>query len=90
VLVALGNPAQEKWIHAHIAETGARLGVGVGAFLDFACGAVPRAPRWMRSAGIEWTWRLLHEPRRLARRYVVGNPLFLTRVVRERLEGPRG
>jgi exopolysaccharide biosynthesis WecB/TagA/CpsF family protein len=85
ILVAMGNPRQEEWLAAHLPATGARVGVGVGAFLDFSAEVVPRAPRWMNKAGVEWIWRLGQEPRRLWRRYVLGNPMFLARVVRERL-----
>lgn len=85
VMAAMGNPLQEKWLDEHLAATGARLGVGVGAFFDFAAGEVPRAPAWMNRWGIEWVFRLAQEPKRLWRRYVVGNPLFLARVLRARL-----
>jgi exopolysaccharide biosynthesis WecB/TagA/CpsF family protein len=85
LLVGMGNPQQELWLADHLAETGAVLGVAVGAFLDFAAQRVPRAPLWMRAAGIEWMYRLAREPRRLFGRYVAGNPLFLQRVVREQL-----
>jgi UDP-N-acetyl-D-mannosaminuronic acid transferase (WecB/TagA/CpsF family) len=57
----------------------------VGAFLDFTAGVVPRSPGWMNQFGVEWMWRLLQEPRRLWRRYIVGNPLFLARVLKSRL-----
>ena len=77
VIVALGQPLQETWLDRHLPETGCRLGIGVGAFLDFAAGRVPRAPTWMNRAGIEWVYRLAHEPGRLWRRYVIGNPRFL-------------
>jgi exopolysaccharide biosynthesis WecB/TagA/CpsF family protein len=85
LMVAMGNPLQERWIARHLGATGARLGIGVGAFLDFSAGAVPRAPAWMNRAGIEWLYRLYQEPRRMWRRYVLGNPLFLARMARERL-----
>lgn len=87
LLVGMGNPRQERWLAEHLPATGVRLGVAVGAFLDFAAGAVPRAPHWMRAAGIEWLYRLFREPSRLWRRYVLGNPVFLCRVVAERLTG---
>ena len=87
VLVALGQPQQELWLDTHLAGTGCRLGVGVGAFLDFVSGRVARAPHWMNRLGIEWLFRLAHEPSRLWRRYVVGNPLFLWRAWRFRTEG---
>jgi exopolysaccharide biosynthesis WecB/TagA/CpsF family protein len=89
VFVAMGNPLQELWLDRHLAATGARLGVGVGAFLDFAAGEVPRAPAWMNRWGIEWIYRLWHEPRRLWRRYLLGIPLFLWRVSRALLAGRR-
>jgi N-acetylglucosaminyldiphosphoundecaprenol N-acetyl-beta-D-mannosaminyltransferase len=85
VLVAMGNPRQELWLAEHLPATGAELGVAVGAFLDFAADRVPRAPRWMRAAGIEWLYRLGREPLRLFARYVVGNPLFVARVLFDRV-----
>ena len=84
LLVALGNPAQERWLDEHLAKTGAKIGVGVGAFFDFQTGAIPRAPAWMNKLGLEWVHRLVHEPRRMWRRYVIGNPLFMARVFRSR------
>jgi N-acetylglucosaminyldiphosphoundecaprenol N-acetyl-beta-D-mannosaminyltransferase len=84
VLVAMGNPRQELWLAEHLPATGALLGVAVGAFLDFAAERVPRAPKWMREAGIEWLYRLSREPGRLFARYVLGNPLFVARVLLER------
>jgi exopolysaccharide biosynthesis WecB/TagA/CpsF family protein len=86
VIVALGNPLQELWLNEWLPETGCRLGVGVGAFLDFISGRVRRAPDWMHAVGLEWVYRLYHEPRRLARRYVLGNPLFLYRAWRLRTQ----
>jgi N-acetylglucosaminyldiphosphoundecaprenol N-acetyl-beta-D-mannosaminyltransferase len=81
VMVGLGNPHQERWLDLHLGATGARLGVGVGGFFDFAAGRVPRAPAPLRRLGLEWTYRLAQEPRRLWRRYLVGNPAFLARVL---------
>lgn len=89
LMVAMGNPLQETWLNRHLEATGARLGVGVGAFVDFSAGIVPRAPAWMNRVGIEWIYRLLQEPRRMWRRYVLGNPVFLARVLRERFAGRR-
>ena len=54
--------------------------MGVGGLFDFYSGRIPRAPLWMRELGLEWVYRLLQEPGRMWRRYVIGNPLFLYRV----------
>lgn len=91
IVAAMGNPVQEKWLAEHLAATGARLGVAVGGYLDFAAGHRQRAPAWWRRLRLEWIHRLVHEPRRLWHRYVVGNPEFLWRVVLYRLRrGGRG
>jgi exopolysaccharide biosynthesis WecB/TagA/CpsF family protein len=84
LIVALGQPRQELWLDVHLADTGCHVGVGVGAFLDFVSGRVTRAPGWMNRLGIEWLFRLVMEPGRLWRRYLVGNPLFLWRAWRLR------
>lgn len=84
VIVALGQPQQELWLDQNLPATGCHLGLGVGAFLDFASGRVVRAPGWMNRLGVEWLFRLVQEPGRLWRRYVVGNPLFLWRAWRLR------
>lgn len=84
LIVALGSPHQEIWLSRNLEATGALLGIGVGAFLDFSAGKVVRAPRWMNVLGVEWCFRLLQEPRRLWRRYVIGNPRFLFRAWRSR------
>ena len=86
LVVAFGNPLQEIWLDRNLEATGALVGIGVGAFLDFAAGRVRRAPRWMSALGVEWCFRLLQEPRRLWRRYLVGNPLFLLRAWRDAFE----
>ena len=81
LLVAMGVPKQEEWIVSHRAQLNCGLAVGVGGLFDFASGRIPRAPMWMRKLRIEWTYRLYNEPVRLFRRYVIGNPLFIWRVV---------
>lgn len=86
LLVGLGNPRQERWLDQNLAATGARLGVGVGAFFDFQAGEVERAPAWMNRAGLEWVHRLYKEPKRMWRRYLLGNPQFLARVLAHRLK----
>lgn len=90
LLVALGNPAQELWLARHFDATGCSLGIAVGALFDFLAGEVPRAPQWIRAARLEWAYRLGVEPRRLARRYVMGIPSFLGNVVALWWSGVRG
>ncbi len=78
VLVALGVPMQELWLHRHAWRLNADLTLAVGALFDFLAGNVSRAPQWVRKARAEWVWRLAQEPRRLAKRYLAGNLSFLT------------
>jgi N-acetylglucosaminyldiphosphoundecaprenol N-acetyl-beta-D-mannosaminyltransferase len=85
LLVALGVPAQEKWIGMHARRLHAPLLMGVGALFDFHSGLMPRAPLAWRRAGLEWLFRLGQEPRRMFRRYVLGNPAFICRAIRSRL-----
>jgi beta-1,4-glucosyltransferase len=77
VVVALGNPLQERWILDHRAALAPRLLIGAGALLDFLAGDVARAPAWVRRLRLEWLYRLSQEPRRLARRYTVDILTFL-------------
>jgi N-acetylglucosaminyldiphosphoundecaprenol N-acetyl-beta-D-mannosaminyltransferase len=77
VLVALGAPKQELWIHESREALAPSVLVGIGATLDFMAGAVPRAPAWVSRSGLEWLYRLAREPRRLWRRYLIRDPRFL-------------
>jgi exopolysaccharide biosynthesis WecB/TagA/CpsF family protein len=79
LLVGMGNPLQEKWITAHQAELNAGVVFGIGALIDFLSGEIVRAPRVVRALRVEWVFRMAQEPRRLASRYLKGNPLFLAR-----------
>jgi N-acetylglucosaminyldiphosphoundecaprenol N-acetyl-beta-D-mannosaminyltransferase len=88
LFVAFGVPAQEKWIRAHLAETRARVALGVGGLFDFYSGRIPRAPAWMRKMGMEWLYRFYREPGRLWKRYFVGNFVFMFRAFRERVKRP--
>jgi len=83
LLVGLGNPLQERWIDAHLTRLGVPVSIGVGALFDFLAGRVPRAPRWLLRLRGEWLFRLAVEPRRLWRRYVLGNPRFLWRALHD-------
>ena len=88
VFVGLGCPRQEMWMAEHRDRINAVM-LGVGAAFDFHAGAVRRAPRWMQSAGLEWLHRLCAEPRRLWRRYLVTNTLFIAYLAGEWLAGRR-
>ncbi len=84
--VGLGAPKQEKFIaryHALMPEV--KIFLAIGATIDFEAGAVPRSPQWMSNIGLEWFYRLMREPRRLWRRYLYENPLFLILVLQQKL-----
>lgn len=85
LLVALGVPTQEVWITEHFAELSVPVCLAVGALFDFLSNNVPRAPKLFRRLGIEWLFRLVREPRRLWRRYLIGNVTFLSRVFASRI-----
>ena len=87
LLVGMGNPLQERFLARRLSDTGARVGLGVGAYLNFQVGEISRAPGWMNRIGIEWVHRLIKEPRRMWRRYLLGNPLFVWRVIMSRFGG---
>lgn len=89
LLVAMGDPKQELWLMENLAKTGCRLGLGVGGLFDFMAGNVPRAPQWIRKVHMEWLYRMLQEPRRMWRRYLIGMPIFLLRVGRQWIAGVR-
>ena len=85
VLVALGNPLQELFILEHFDAMGCDMAIGVGALFDFMSGRVTRAPGFLRSLRMEWVYRLAKEPRRLWRRYVLGNSKFICRLMWARM-----
>jgi exopolysaccharide biosynthesis WecB/TagA/CpsF family protein len=85
----MGNPKQELWIAQHLEMTGCRVGLAVGALFDFIAEVVPRAPKWVRTIRAEWLFRLAIEPRRLWRRYLMGNVVFLIRVFAQPWVGVR-
>jgi N-acetylglucosaminyldiphosphoundecaprenol N-acetyl-beta-D-mannosaminyltransferase len=90
LLVGMGTPTQEKWIAAHRAELRVPVVWAVGALFDFVAGVQPRGPRWMLDNGLEWLYRLWSDPRRLWHRYLIGNPLFVARVLRQRFTRSQG
>jgi exopolysaccharide biosynthesis WecB/TagA/CpsF family protein len=79
LIVSLGKPRQELWLHDHMTATGARLALPVGSAADYLAGTARRPPAWVRQLGAEWLLRLIREPRRLWRRYLLeGPPAYLT------------
>jgi N-acetylglucosaminyldiphosphoundecaprenol N-acetyl-beta-D-mannosaminyltransferase len=80
VWIGLSTPKQEALMQALVTKVGVTL-IGVGAAFDFHIGAVSRAPRWMQKSGLEWSWRLCSEPRRLWRRYLVMAPRFVWQIL---------
>lgn len=89
VLAAMGNPRQELWARANLARLGVPI-LCVGALLDFTAGAVRRAPGWVQRTRTEWLYRLVQEPRRMAKRYLIGNLVFLGAVAGQWAAGRRG
>jgi exopolysaccharide biosynthesis WecB/TagA/CpsF family protein len=83
LLVAMGNPKQDLWIANNLHRLNVPVCIGVGALFDYLSEKVARAPQWMLEAGVEWVFRLWKEPRRLWKRYLLGNPKFIIRVWRE-------
>lgn len=87
VWCALGAPKQELWMHRFARTFEPAVVVGVGAAFDFLAGTKPRAPGWMRNAGLEWLDRLRNEPRRLALRYLATNSRFIASLPLELFRG---
>lgn len=85
--IGMTAPKQEKWTYTHWKELDIHCHVGtIGAVFDFFAGTVERAPLWWQEHGLEWLYRLLKEPKRMWRRYIIGNTLFLKNVVKEMME----
>lgn len=87
LVVGMGTPIQEAWIDRWRSEIQAPVVWAVGALLDFVAGTQRRAPRWMRACHLEWLGRLGTDPVRLGKRYLVGNPVFVWRVLSDRSDG---
>lgn len=84
LFVGMGDPQQERWVQRHIDRLPSVV-LTCGGLFDWLSGANRRAPRWLIRGGLEWFWRLCLEPRRLAKRYLVGNPAFIAALLRQRL-----
>jgi N-acetylglucosaminyldiphosphoundecaprenol N-acetyl-beta-D-mannosaminyltransferase len=85
LVVGFGMPLQERWVLENWQHLDAYVAIPVGAAFDYIAGEVYRVPSWMTDHGFEWLGRLIVEPRRLWKRYIIGNPLFLWRVIKQRL-----
>lgn len=84
--IGMTAPKQEKWIYSHWQELDIHCHVGtIGAVFDFFAGTVERAPLWWQRHSLEWLYRLLKEPRRMWRRYIIGNALFLWNIMKEKI-----
>ncbi len=82
--IGMTAPKQEKWTYSHWKELNIHCHVGaIGAVFDFFAGTVERAPIWWQEHGLEWLYRLLKEPKRMWRRYIIGNTLFLWNMTKE-------
>lgn len=82
IFIGLGCPKQEKWMASHRGRINAVM-VGVGAAFDYHAGIIRRAPRWMQDIGLEWLHRLCSEPRRLWKRYLITNTIFVVLAARQ-------
>ena len=85
VWVGLSTPKQERWMAEHVMKLDAPVLIGVGAAFDFIAGLKKQAPYWMQRSGLEWFFRLITEPRRLWRRYLINNPLFVWLILKQSL-----
>jgi N-acetylglucosaminyldiphosphoundecaprenol N-acetyl-beta-D-mannosaminyltransferase len=85
LIVGFGMPLQERWLMENWNCIEANVAIVAGAVFDYVSGELHRGPRWLTDHGLEWLARLIIEPRRLWRRYLIGNPLFLARVIKQRL-----
>jgi len=85
LFVALGAPKQEKWIYKYKEQYQVPVSIGVGASFDFVAGNVKRAPKWMTDHGLEWFWRLMQEPKRLWKRYLIDDMEFFYLILKQKL-----
>ncbi len=82
--VGLGSPKQDFWMALHRSQITVPVMIGVGAAFDFLAGTKPQAPRWLQKCGLEWAFRLCCEPRRLWRRYLLGNTRFVYLLIKKK------
>lgn len=85
LFLAIPSPRKEFWLNQHLEDLGVPFVMGVGGSFDILAGTTRRAPSLLQRAGLEWAWRLAQEPRRMWKRYLVGNMRFIALVLQERL-----
>ena len=86
LFVGFGTPKEQKWLFTFRTQLHVSVSMNVGSSFDYLAGRLKRAPQWMQRWGLEWTYRLVQEPRRLWRRYLVEDPPFVYHIIRERLQ----
>lgn len=89
LFVGMGTPLQEKWVDKHRQDISAPICWGIGSLFDLVAGVEPWAPGWMCDLSLQWLWRLLVDPRNKWRRYLIGNPQFLYRIIYQSLSTRR-
>jgi len=85
LFVGMTAPKQEKWAYTHFGSLEVGHVCSIGAVFDFYAGTIRRAPRWMINAGLEWMYRLIKEPKRMWKRYLLGNLIFIMGILKEKL-----
>ena len=85
LLVGMGMPLQEKWLLKNYHRLNAKVFITAGAAFEYLSGSLKRCPKWMGNAGFEWLFRLILEPRRMGKRYIVGNVLFVVAILKEKI-----
>ena len=86
LFIGMTAPKQEKWAHTHFNELNAQYICCIGAVFDFYAGNIQRAPQWIIDIGLEWLYRLVKEPKRLARRYIIGNSKFVLFILKQKIK----
>ena len=87
LFVGMGSPRQEQWVHEHRSELDVRVIICIGGLFDIFSGKAKRAPRWVQHCGLEWAWRLAHEPKRLWKRYLIDDMLIFWLLPKDFFQG---
>ena len=86
IIVGFGMPLQERWILDNISKLNVKVILNGGAYLEWLSGVQKQAPKWITKIGMEWFYRFLKEPKRLFKRYIIGNPLFIYRILKQKIK----